>query len=123
MGHFKGYELPLEYFLNLAWNTERWNNTNLNEFTRLWAAREFGATRGGYCGHFGRVHQIQWPPQTGVAGGGHLQSGKLSGGRAGVAEYHAITARAKKIYDTLPQEMRDAFYQLVLFPVGAARIE
>ncbi len=44
VGHFKGYELPMEYFMNLAWNTDKWTNSNINEFTRLWAAREFGST-------------------------------------------------------------------------------
>lgn len=42
VGHFKGYELPMEFFLNLGWNTERWNAGNLDAFTKLWAAREFG---------------------------------------------------------------------------------
>jgi len=30
VGHFKGYELPIEYFLDLAWNTERETNENIN---------------------------------------------------------------------------------------------
>jgi hypothetical protein len=42
VGHFKGYELPLEFFMNLAWNTPHWSNTNLDEFTRLWAEQQFG---------------------------------------------------------------------------------
>ena len=29
--------------LSLAWDKTRWTNTNIGEFTRLWAAREFGA--------------------------------------------------------------------------------
>ena len=41
-GHFKGYEFPMEFFLSLAWDTPRWSNENLEEFTRLWAEREFG---------------------------------------------------------------------------------
>jgi hypothetical protein len=42
VGHFKGYELPMEYFLDLAWNTGRLTNENISEYTRYWAAREFG---------------------------------------------------------------------------------
>ena len=42
VGHFKGYEFPLEYFMNLAWNTDQWTNDNLDDYTRLWAKREFG---------------------------------------------------------------------------------
>ena len=47
VGHFKGYELPMEYFLSLAWDTTRWTEENTGEFTRLWAAREFGAADAG----------------------------------------------------------------------------
>src|SRR5208283_954553 len=28
VGHLKGYELPLEYFMDLAWETSRWTSTN-----------------------------------------------------------------------------------------------
>ncbi len=42
VGHFKGYELPMEYFMNLGWNTERWDNTNITKYSQLWATREFG---------------------------------------------------------------------------------
>ena len=74
VGHFKGYEFPTEYFLNLAWNTEPLDATsNLREYTRLWAAREFGA--GVRCGnrrHHRRVHASStaaasrscWTPDT-----------------------------------------------------------
>ena len=34
VGHFKGYELPIEYFLDLAWNTEKQTGENLDEYTR-----------------------------------------------------------------------------------------
>ena len=44
VGHFKGYELPMEYFLDLAWNTESQTSENINEYTRTWAARQFGKT-------------------------------------------------------------------------------
>ena len=37
------YELPIEYFLSLGWDADRWNSTNTGEYTRLWAAREFGS--------------------------------------------------------------------------------
>ena len=73
VGHFKGYEFPLEYFMNLAWDTSRWTNDNLNEFTRLWAEREFGPAHAkDIAAHRCQIHQIQRPPQTRVARAGHL---------------------------------------------------
>jgi hypothetical protein len=29
VGHLKGYELPIEYFMDLAWDTSRWTNSNI----------------------------------------------------------------------------------------------
>lgn len=121
VGHFKGYELPLEYFLSLAWNTDRWTSTNLDEFTRLWAAREFGATRAAdiadilakYTKYNGRRK-----PELLEAGTYSLENYQEAG--RVVAEFQAITAKSEEIYKALPAEMRDAFYQLVLFPVQAS---
>ena len=42
VGHFKHVLLPMEFFLHLGWNTGRWTSRNIGEYTRLWAAREFG---------------------------------------------------------------------------------
>ncbi len=47
VGHFKGVEFPIEYFMHLGWNTGRWTNRNIGEYTRLWAEREFGAKYAG----------------------------------------------------------------------------
>ena len=78
VGHFKGCEFPLEFFMHLAWNTPRWTNDRLDEYTRLWAEREFGPAHAaeiadiitGYTRFNGRRK-----PESAHAG--HLQSGKL----------------------------------------------
>ncbi|HEU5395993.1 MAG TPA: glycosyl hydrolase 115 family protein, partial [Verrucomicrobiae bacterium] len=41
-GHFKGYEYPLEFFMDLAWNTGRWTTDNLDQYTAAWAKEQFG---------------------------------------------------------------------------------
>src|SRR5262249_36320797 len=40
VGHLRGLELPIEYFLSLAWNANRWTNSNLSQFTQAFAQRE-----------------------------------------------------------------------------------
>ena len=122
VGHFKGYEFPLEFFMNLAWNTPRWTNDNLDEFTRLWAEQQFGPEHADeIAGHPHGLHPIQWPPQTRVAGCRTLtvvvnydEFEKV------VADYEALAAKAEKISGELPAESRDAFYELVLFPTKAS---
>jgi len=121
VGHFKGYELPMEYFMNLAWNTDQWTNSNINEYTRLWATREFGSTYASeiadilskYTKFNGRRKPESLSPQT-YSLVNYREAENV------VDDFNKITAQAEAIYNKLPQEKRDAFYQMVLFPTKAS---
>jgi hypothetical protein len=120
VGHFKGYEFPIEYFMHLAWNTDRWTNENLNEYTRLWAEREFGPTYAAdiadlvsrYTKYNGRRKPELLDANT-YSVINYQEADRV------VASYKFSAAKAEEIYNHLPPEARDAFYELVLFPVKA----
>ncbi len=120
VGHFKGLEFPIEYFMHLAWNTDRWTNHNINEYTRLWAAREFGSQNARdiaeiislYTKYNGRRKPELLEPTT-YSLTDYQEADRI------VAEYLRIAAKAEDIYSKLPAAARDAFYQLVLFPAKA----
>ena len=42
VGDLKPMEFPIEFFLTLAWDPQRWPKEKIAEFTRSWAEREFG---------------------------------------------------------------------------------
>jgi hypothetical protein len=42
VGDIKPMELPTEFFLDLAWNPKAWSAERLSDYTRRWAARQFG---------------------------------------------------------------------------------
>src|SRR5260370_1420054 len=42
VGDLKPMELPIDFFLNMAWKPENWPRGKISEFTRLWAERQFG---------------------------------------------------------------------------------
>ena len=123
VGHFKGYEFPLEYFMNLAWNSDRWTNENLDEFTRLWAAREFGPEYAGdiadiiskYTKYNGRRKPEMLAPDT-------YSLVNYQEAETVVADFKTIADRAEAIYQKLPEDRRDAFYELVLFPTKASAL-
>ena len=123
VGHFKGYEFPLEYFMNLAWNSDRWTNENLDEFTRLWAEREFGPEYAGdiadiiskYTKYNGRRKPEMLAPDT-------YSLVNYSEAENVVEEFETIADRAQEIYNRLPADRRDAFYELVLFPTKASAL-
>ena len=123
VGHFKGYELPIEYFLDLAWNTEKQTSENINEYTELWAARQFGETYskeiGGilsaYTKYNGRRKPELLSPSTYSLVNYH-EAEKV------VEDYNVLTSKAEALFNKLPLEMHDAFYQLVLFPTKASAL-
>jgi hypothetical protein len=120
VGHFKGLEFPIEYFMHLAWNTNRWTLQNINEYTRLWAAREFGPTYADpiadliakYTKYNGRRKPELLDPRT-------YSLTDYQEADTVLSDFKAIAAKAEEIQGKLPPNARDAFYELVLFPAKA----
>jgi hypothetical protein len=121
VGHFKGYELPTEFFLDLAWNTARWTHANLREYTRLWAAREFGpadaAEAAVILDSYPKFNARRKPELLAPNTYSLTQHGEAD---RVVSEFTALAAKADDVYRRLPPHRRDAFYQLVLLPTLAA---
>ncbi|MDH7599816.1 MAG: glycosyl hydrolase 115 family protein, partial [Sedimentisphaerales bacterium] len=123
VGDFKGMEFPMEYFMHLAWDSSRWTNHNIREYTRLWAEREFGPDYAEqiayiitqYTRYNGRRKPELLEPTTYSLIDYHEAD-------TVVADFKAITAMAEEIYAKLPDAKKDAFYDLVLFPTKACAI-
>ncbi len=123
VGHFKGYEFPLEYFMSLAWQSDRWTNDNFDEFTRFWAEREFGAEfatdiadiMAKYSKYNGRRKPELLAPDT-------YSLVNYQEAETVVKDFKAIAERAETIFKKLSADRRDAFYQLVLFPTKACAL-
>ncbi|MGA3136549.1 MAG: glycosyl hydrolase 115 family protein [Terracidiphilus sp.] len=123
VGDLKPMEFPIEFFLNFARDPNRWGKDNLREFTELWAAREFGpehapeiaeiVTR--YTQFNGRRKPEQLQPDTYSLL--HFQEADRV-----YSEWKTLAERAEAIYQQLPQEKRDAFFELVLYPAKASAI-
>jgi hypothetical protein len=123
VGDLKPMEFPTEFFLSLARNPARWPKENLSEFTRLWAAREFGpehaariaalvATTLKYNGR--RKAELLEPATYSVVD--YQEADRV------VSDYDALVSEAEAIQRTLPAETRDAFFELVLHPAKANAI-
>ncbi len=123
VGHFKGYELPTEFFLDYAWNTRRWTNATMDEFMRLWAEREFGPDHAseiaGIVSQYTRFNGRRKPellsPQT-YSLVNYREAETVAG------DFKALADRAEKLSGLLPADERDAFYELVLFPTKASAL-
>ncbi len=123
VGHFRGYEVPTEFFIDLGWDTTRWTHDNTDVFLERWATREFGpehareiaeivAKYGKYNGR--RKPEMLAPNTYSLVAYDEAESM--------LADWAAIEDRAKALSEKMPADKRDAFYHLVLFPTHASAL-
>jgi Glycosyl hydrolase family 115 len=121
VGDLKPMEFPIEFFLTLAWHPEDWPKERLPEYSTIWAQREFGpkyapeiaALIAQYTKFNGRRKPELLEPDT-FSLVDYQEAEKV------LDEWQAITRRAEQIYNSLPENERDAFFQLVLYPAKAS---
>jgi hypothetical protein len=110
----------MEYFMSLGWNTDRWTHENINEYTRLWAEREFGTALAGdiadVVSKFTKYNGRRKPELLDTKTYNVINYREAE---RVVEDYNAVAARAEEIFKKLPGAKLDAFYQLVLFPAKA----
>lgn len=120
VGDLKPMEVPIEYFLEMAWNPEQWPKDRIAEFGVLWAEREFGPTHAkaiaqlvaDYTRHNGRRKPELLDADT-YSLLHYDEAGRIE------RELNNMEARAQALFEKLPSNQKDAFYQLVLHPVLA----
>jgi hypothetical protein len=117
VGDLKPMELPISFFLAYAWGPDRWPVERLPDYTRRWAAQQFGpehaAEVAAVLDDFGRYSARRKPellaPETFPLGEWETVTG----------DFHRLATQATRIGSLLPAADRDAYYQLVLHPVLA----
>ena len=123
VGDLKPMEFPIEFFLNMARDPNRWGKDHLQEFTELWAERKFGPEHAAeiadivskYTQYNGRRKPEQLEPDT------FSQVNYQEADRV-YSEWKSLTERAERVYQKLPEDKRDAFFELVLYPTKASAI-
>jgi len=123
VGHFKGCELPMQYFMDLGWNSSRWTNDDIDEYTRLWAAQQFGPE---YAGDIADI-LAKYTKYNGRRKPELLDASTYSlvdyqEFENVVKDFGAIAKKAQEISGKLPENERAAFYELALFPTKASAL-
>ncbi|GIX22182.1 MAG: hypothetical protein KatS3mg121_0965 [Gammaproteobacteria bacterium] len=121
VGDIKPMEFPMEFFLRLAWDPEAWPAWRLPEYTRRWAAREFGAEHAAdiaaLIDFYTRHNQRRKPElqdQSSYSLLAHREAERVE------AELQDALARASALEARLAPAWRDAYVQLVGHPVAAS---
>jgi hypothetical protein len=131
VGDLKPAEIDTEYFLSMAWDMKRFASENQQDFLRAWAAREFGSQHAdaiaGIMGGYYRLGLARKPEHMGwndnnrpVARTEFTPVSYGDEAQQRLDQYAALTRNAEQIYASLPKDRKDAFYELVLYPVRGA---
>jgi len=120
VGDLKPMEFPISFFLDYAWNVGRWNADNLPDYYNQWAAEQFGPAHAKEIGEIIRKYtqyNARRKPELLNADTYSLldydESDRVR------SDYDRLAAQAATVDAELPEEYREAFFELVLHPVKA----
>jgi hypothetical protein len=119
VGDLKPMEYSMNFFLDMAWNPESFNENNLNDYTKKFCEEQFGADASTeaaeildmYCKYNSRVTAEMLNQRT-----YNLESGEFLQVRNA---YLALEARALRQSIKMPDAYKDTYKELILFPVQA----
>lgn len=121
VGDIKPMEFPIEFFLDYAWNPENLPAEQLPEYTNSWVEEQFGKTEftediayllSQYLQFNSRRKPELLSPET-YSLHNYREAERV------VNDYNALLERAQEIYDVMPSNYQDAFYQIILHPIQA----
>ncbi len=120
VGDLKPMEYPIQFFMDMAWNPERFNENNLLQHTEEFCVRQFGEQ---YAKEAARLINLYTKYNRRVTP--ELLNEKTyslhhyNEFQTVVDDYKELLLDALKLNYLLPADCRDAYDQLVLFPIQA----
>lgn len=120
VGDLKPMEYPISFFLDMAWNPGQFNPHNLLDHTEKWCEQQFGST---YAKEAARLINLYSKFNRRVTP--ELLNDKTyslenyNEFETVMNDYRNLVIDAMRLYYLMPSEYKDAFDQLVLFPINA----
>lgn len=120
VGDLKPMEYPISFFLDMAWNPNQFTADNLPEHTEKWCAQQFGEK---YVKESARMidtytkynHRIT--PE--LLNDTVYSLENYNEFQQVTSDYVKLALDAFRLYQQIPDETKDAFDELVLFPINA----
>lgn len=129
VGDIKPAEIATDFFLQMAWDVGRWRRDTVPRFLEEWSRSAFGpehaAETAAVLTEYYRLNwerkpeHLQWWLPGEMPKGSPFTPAEVND-RLGA--FHALQARADRLQAAVPAEKRDAFYQIVTYPVRGAAL-
>ncbi len=126
VGDIKPAEISMEFALQMAWDINRWNHTNLQQYLEQWAWREFGPKHkteiAEILADYYRLGLTRKPEHMASGGAAFSLIHYNDEAQRRIDAYKTLEEKASAVYQSLASIYKDAFYQLVLYPVRGASL-
>jgi len=135
VGDIKPAEINIEYFMQMAWDISVWNNQNSHQFLTQWATREFGEEYAsrianimdkhyelGYARRPENMMMFDWRKKE-FAWEWFSLTNYNDEAQCRVDEYDKLIKEVDEVYESLPLELKDAFFQMVVYNVKATALQ
>lgn len=120
VGDLKPMEYPISFFLDMAWNPAQFNSQNLLSHTEKWCAAQFGEKYSKEAARLIDTYTKYSRRITPELLNDTIYSLKnYNEFETVMNDFRALALDAFRLYQQIPAESRDAFDQLVLFPINA----
>ncbi|GAB3823289.1 glycosyl hydrolase 115 family protein [Hymenobacter jeollabukensis] len=120
VGDLKPMELPISFFLDYAWNPARIGADQVADYTRQWAAQQFGpksaAGIADILAKYTKYNARRKPELLNADTYSLANYGEWTGV---AADWRQLLAQAEQLGRQVTPAQQDAYYQLVLHPVQA----
>lgn len=121
VGDIKPMEFPMEFFLDMAWNPEKFNAGNLEQYYVNWAKENFDNQFSEEIAEILKLYtkyNSRRKPE--LLDAKTYSIVNFNEADRVVSDYQKLVEKANSINEKLKPEYKDAFYQIVLFPVLAS---
>jgi len=135
VGDIKPAEIGIDYFMQMAWDISDFQDNNPDAFLKDWASREFGSE---YANRIAAVMEKHYElgyarrPESMVMYKGRTKkytydwfsvTNYNDEAQQRVDAYDELIKEVDAIYEVLPTEMKDSFFQMVAYNVKCAGLQ
>jgi hypothetical protein len=120
VGDIKPAELEISFAMDLAWNVQEWKPASAYRYAEKWAAETFGAA---FAKPIAAI-KAQYYELANAGKPEHMASISFPQAAADrrLQAYRQLSAQATALYKKIPAHLKDAYFQLIYYPVEGARL-
>ena len=130
VGDLKGNELPTQFFMDYAWSPESWPAERLAAWEQQYAAQQFGSEHAeaiaAVMHTYASLQSDRKPELLNVRGysdeGSPFSLTNYAEMERVVEQWQELAVEAARIDDLLPSAAKDAYYELVRYPIDASAL-